>query len=261
MNINDEERQVDDLRTKDLTIGYDKDIVKNITVSVKAGNIVALIGPNGSGKSTLLKTVTGQLPARAGVVMIGDKDRDDMHIKEIASKLSMVMTESIRPELMTCRRVIESGRYPYTGMFGRLSDEDHMKVNEAIAFTETEDIAEKLFTNISDGQRQRVLLARSICQEPKVLVLDEPTSYLDIRYKIDILTRIRKLATDKGVAVLMSIHEPEVAMRLADVVVAVGDGQVMRIGSPREVFEEGFIRKLYRLGDMNMDMIGNRPWF
>lgn len=252
---------MDGLYTIDLNVGYDKDILKDITVSVEPGKIVALIGPNGSGKSTLLRTVTGLLSARGGRILIGETDRTQMNVKEIASKLSMVMTESIRPELMTCRQVIESGRYPYTGMFGRLSPDDRTKVDEAIAFTETEDIAEKLFTNISDGQRQRVLLARSVCQDPDVLVLDEPTSFLDIRYKIDILTKIRSLSADKGVAVLMSIHEPEIAMKLADVVVAVGDGQVMRIGSPHEVFTEEFIRKLYKLGDMSTEMIGNKPWY
>lgn len=252
---------MDGLYTNDLSVGYDKDILKNITVSVESGKIVALIGPNGSGKSTLLRTVTGLLSARGGRILVGDKDRADMTGKEIASRLSMVMTESIQPELMTCRQVIESGRYPYTGMFGRLSPDDHTKVDEAIAFTETEDVAGKLFTNISDGQRQRVLLARSICQDPDVLVLDEPTSFLDIRYKIDILTKIRSLATDKKVAILMSIHEPEIAMRLADIVVAVGDGQVKRIGTPREVFTEDFIRRLYNLGNMSTEMIGNKPWY
>ncbi|MBO4266333.1 MAG: ABC transporter ATP-binding protein [Lachnospiraceae bacterium] len=252
---------MDGLYTTDLNVGYDKDILENITVSVEPGKTVVLIGPNGSGKSTLLRTVTGLLSARGGRILIGETDRTQMSVKETASKLSMVMTESIRPELMTCRQVIESGRYPYTGMFGRLSPDDRAKVDEAIAFTETEDVADKLFTNISDGQRQRVLLARSVCQDPDVLVLDEPTSFLDIRYKIDILTKIRSLSADKGVAVLMSIHEPEIAMKLADVVVAVGDGQVMRIGTPREVFTEDFIRKLYKLGDMSTEMIGNKPWF
>ena len=252
---------MDGLYINDLSVGYDKDILSNITVSVEPGKIVALIGPNGSGKSTLLRTVTGLLSARGGRILVGYKDRADMTGKEIASRLSMVMTESIRPELMTCRQVIESGRYPYTGMFGRLSPDDHAKVDEAIAFTETEDVAGKLFTNISDGQRQRVLLARSICQDPDVLVLDEPTSFLDIRYKIDILTKIRSLATDKKVAILMSIHEPEIAMRLADIVVAVGDGQVKRIGTPREVFTEDFIRRLYNLGNMSTEMIGNKPWY
>ena len=250
---------MDGLYTTDLNVGYDKDILENITVSVEPGKTVVLIGPNGSGKSTLLRTVTGLLSARGGRILIGETDRTQMSVKETASKLSMVMTESIRPELMTCRQVIESGRYPYTGMFGRLSPDDRAKVDEAIAFTETEDVADKLFTNISDGQRQRVLLARSVCQDPDVL--DEPTSFLDIRYKIDILTKIRSLSADKGVAVLMSIHEPEIAMKLADVVVAVGDGQVMRIGTPREVFTEDFIRKLYKLGDMSTEMIGNKPWF
>ncbi len=249
------------LETHGLTVGYDTDIISDIALSVESGRIVTLIGPNGSGKSTLLKTVTGQLRERGGRIVLDGADRADMKTGEIARKLSMVMTGSVRPELMTCRDVIESGRYPYTGLFGKLSAEDISKVDEAIELTETGPIAEKLFTNISDGQRQRVMLARSIAQDPDVLVLDEPTSYLDIRYKIDILTKIRNLADTKNIAVLMSMHEPEIAMRISDIVVAVGDGKVLRIGTPSEVFKESFIRQLYELGDTDVSLIGGAlPW-
>lgn len=248
------------LELKSLAVGYDSDIIADITATVLPGQIVTIIGPNGSGKSTLLKTVTGQLAGRGGVVMIDGADRTMLSVKEIAKRLSMVMTETVRPELMTCREVIESGRYPYTGMFGKLTGDDREKVDEAIRFTEIKDIADKLFTNISDGQRQRVMLARSICQEPAVLVLDEPTSFLDIRYKVDILTKIRNLTREKNVAVLMSMHEPEIAMNLSDVVIAVGDKKVKRIGSPKEVFEESFIRDLYGLGDMDVSLLGVKGW-
>lgn len=244
-----------------LCVGYDNDILRDITLSVLPGKIVTIIGPNGSGKSTLLKTVTGELVKRAGVITVSGKDKDDMPLKEIAKHISMVTTQPIRPELMTCREVIESGRYPYTGHFGRLSREDANKVDEAIELTETGDIADKYFTDISDGQRQRVLLARSICQEPEVLVLDEPTAFLDIRYRIDILDKIRQIARDRNTAILMSLHEPELAMKLSDTVVAVGRGKVLRIGTPQEVFKEDFIRDLYGLDKTDVDLLSARPWF
>ena len=248
------------LATSDLAIGYDSDIVKDITLSVLPGKIVTLIGPNGCGKSTLLKTVTGQLKSRGGVIEVDGKNRDDLSLKEAAQRLSMVTTAKVAPELMTCREVIESGRYPYTGLLGKLSPEDLKVVEDAISLCECEEIADVAVTNISDGQRQRVMLARAIAQEPEVLVLDEPTSFLDIRYKIDILTKIRALVDTKHIAVLMSIHEPETAMRLSDTVVAMSDGRIQRIGTPEEVFEESFIRKLYSLGELDTAILGDRPW-
>ena len=244
------------LYISELNAGYDSDVVKSVTLSVVAGEIVTLIGPNGSGKSTLLKTVAGLLRERGGVIYLNGRDKRTLSAKETASTLSLVMTGKLDPELMTCRNVIESGRYPYTGMFGRLTAEDVAKVDEAIAIMDATDIADNLYTHISDGQRQRVLLARALAQDPDILVLDEPTSYLDIRYKIDILTRIREIARSRNIAVLLSLHEPEIAMKLSDTVVAIGDGRVLRMGSVREVFREDFIRKLYKLGDMDTGLLG-----
>ena len=210
------------LETNGLAIGYDHDLITGISIKVQPGKIVTLIGPNGSGKSTILKTVTGLLKKRAGVIFLDGCDRSDLSGKDAAKKISMVMTNRIDPELMTCREVIESARYPYTGVFGKLSAKDRKKADEAIEATDTSEIAETLFTNISDGQRQRVMLARSLCQDPDILVLDEPTSFLDIRYRIDILTRIKDLAKRRNIGILMSVHEPETAMKLSDHVIAVG---------------------------------------
>ncbi len=249
------------LSAQDITIGYDSDLVKEISLSVKQGEITTLIGPNGCGKSTLLKSVSGLLDTRGGLIYLSSKDMSTMKAEEIAMQMSMVMTGSVKPERMTCREVIETGRYPYTGLLGILSDHDKEVVEKAIDMTDTSDISECQFTNISDGQKQRVMLARAICQEPKVLILDEPTSYLDIRYKIDILEKIRQLARQNDMAVLMSLHELDIAMQISDTVIAMGDGKVQRIGTPKEIFEEEFIRKLYGIEGADISLIGSRPWF
>lgn len=249
------------LSAQDITIGYDSDLVKEISLSVKQGEITTLIGPNGCGKSTLLKSVSGLLDTRGGLIYLSSKDMSTMKAEEIAMQMSMVMTGSVKPERMTCREVIETGRYPYTGLLGILSDHDKEVVDNAIDMTDTSDISECQFTNISDGQKQRVMLARAICQEPKVLILDEPTSYLDIRYKIDILEKIRLLARQNDMAVLMSLHELDIAMQISDTVIAMGDGKVQRIGTPKEIFEEEFIRKLYGIEGADISLIGSRPWF
>ncbi len=249
------------LRTKDLTIGYKSDLVSGICLEVLPGRIVTLIGPNGCGKSTLLKSICGSLDTRGGVVYLNGRDMASLKSGEIAKEMSLVMTTPVKPGLITCREVIETGRYPYTGMLGILSQHDREVTDRAIALTDTGDVADKQFDSISDGQRQRVMLARAICQEPEVLILDEPTSYLDIRYRLDILGRIRQLATDNDMAVIMSLHELDIAMRISDTVVAMGDGEVRRIGTPKDVFTEDFIRDLFGIDGMDTGLLGNDPWF
>lgn len=249
------------LRSENLAIGYSRKLIDDISINVKPGEIVTLIGPNGSGKSTLLKTLTGQLSSKGGVIFIGDRNMADLSVKDMAKKMSMVMTERIKPELMTCREIVEAGRYPYTGYMGILSDTDKNAVNDAMKLTNTLNLAGVDYMTLSDGQKQRVLLAKAICQEPEILILDEPTSYLDIRYKVEILKQIKDFAKQSNVAVIMSLHELEIAMRISDTVVALGDGQVLGIGTPKEIFKEGFIRKLYGIEGQDISELGSRPWF
>ena len=248
------------IRTEKLNIGYKSDLITGICMKVIPGSIVTLIGPNGCGKTTLLKTLTGELKDRGGLVYLGDDDRSWLKASEIAKRVSLVMTYRVRGELMTCREVVETGRYPYTGMLGILSEEDRRKVKEAMEWTGTKELSDRLFDEISDGQKQRVLLARAICQEPEILVLDEVTSYLDIRHKADILWKIRKLAKERNTAVLMSVHELEIARNISDTVIALGEGKVQRIGTAQEVFEESFIRKLYHIEGTDTEILGQMPW-
>ncbi len=248
------------IRTEKLNIGYGSDLIRDICIEALPGRIVTLIGPNGSGKTTLLRTLTGELKERGGVVYLNGEDRSAMSASDVAKSMSIVMTEKLRPELMSCREVVEVGRYPYTGMLGILSEDDKKIVGEAMEQMDVIELADMLFAKLSDGQKQRVLLAKAICQQPDILILDEPTSYLDIRYKIDILGKIRELASGKNMAVLMSLHELEIARKVSDVVVAVGEGRVLKKGSPDEVCTEGFIRKLYGIEGIESDLIGEGYW-
>ena len=248
------------IKTKDLAIGYDKTLIDDISLNVVPGKIMTIIGPNGCGKSTLLKTLTGELKKKYGSVYLGGKDMDDISENEAAKQMAEVSTKRIDPELMTCLEVVEMGRYPYTGRFGILSQEDKEIALFALDTVNAADLKDRDFTQISDGQRQRVMLARAICQEPKVLVLDEPTSYLDIKHRIEILSCIKRLATEKNVAVIMSLHELESAMRISDYVVALGEGKILRYGSPEEVFKESFIRKLFDIEGADLSYAGGRPW-
>ncbi len=248
------------LNTEELTIGYDADLIRGITLMAEAGRIVTLIGPNGSGKSTLLRTLSGQLEARGGCTYLDGRDMSGMNVLDKARNMSVVMTASVRPRMMTCREVVSMGRHPYTGRFGRLSPGDVAEIDHALGMTGTMEVADRLFDRISDGQRQRVMLARAIAQRPKVMMLDEPTSFLDVRYRLDILNTIRTIADEENVAIVMSLHELEPAMRMSDKVVAIGDGKILRMGSPGEVFEESFIRRLYGIEGRDLSLLGFCPW-
>ncbi len=173
------------LKTRDLTVGYGgAPLIRDISIGIERGEIVALIGPNGAGKSTILKSITRQLRTIAGVVLLGECALTALPYRALAKKMAVVLTERPRPELMTCWDVAAAGRYPYTGRLGLLSKADEDAVRKALETVHALDLAERDFNAVSDGQRQRVLLARAIAQEPEIIVLDEPTSFLDIRHKL-----------------------------------------------------------------------------
>ena len=234
------------LQTEGMAVGYrGVPLIENITLQVKKGEILTLIGPNGSGKSTILKSLIRQLNLLAGTVYLSGRDMKNMGEREVARSLSILMTERVHPELMTCGDVVATGRYPYTGRLGILSQRDRAVVRESLALVHGEALFDTEFARISDGQRQRVLLARAICQEPNVIVLDEPTSFLDIRFKIELLSILKDLARRRQVAIVMSLHELDLAQRVSDQVVCIHNGQVERCGPPEEIFSGDYIQQLY----------------
>lgn len=239
---NDDEQ----LTMRDLTVGYDRiPLIKNINLGVRPGEILTLIGPNGSGKSTILKTITKQLKTIGGSVFLGKESMRELTDSEISRRLSMVMTERIHTELLSGRDVVATGRYPYTGRLGILSQQDWKKVDEAIALVHAGEVQQQDFRRISDGQRQRLMLARAICQDTQVLILDEPTSYLDMGFKLDILTTIRMLARKKNLAVIMSLHELDLAQKISDIIACVKGDRIDRVGTPEEIFSGNYVQQLY----------------
>ena len=232
--------------TDQLTVGYDgKPLIKEINIQLNKGEILTLIGPNGAGKSTILKSITRQLSLISGTVYLEQEQMSRMTNREVSKKLAVVLTERMRPELMTCEDVVSTGRYPYTGTLGILSAEDKEKVKSAMEMVHAWDLKDRDFTAISDGQRQRILLARAICQEPEIIILDEPTSFLDIRHKLELLAILKKMVLEKQMTVIMSLHELDLAQKISDQVICVHGDHIEKYGAPEEIFTSDYIRKLY----------------
>lgn len=235
------------VKAASLKIGYGKKLVaEGISFTAQAGEILAVIGPNGSGKSTLLKTVAGFLPLMGGELFLDGCPAEQMKREDQARFLSVVTTDRPDVEWMKVWDVAASGRYPYTGKLGILSEEDRDIVEEALSRLEANDLKDRYFRELSDGQKQRVMLAKSIAQKPKLLILDEPTSYLDIRYQLEFMQIAAELAREDGMALLMSIHELSVARNLADRVMTLRDGKMDRIGESSILTQE-YIRELYSI--------------
>lgn len=235
------------ISTSALDTGYEKKVVvSGVEIEIRRGEIAALIGPNGAGKSTVLKTIAGQLDPLGGTVYIEGRARGEYNQSEIARMQAVMLTDRMPAEKMTCEEAVSLGRYPYTGRLGILSAEDRRIVRESMELVHVEELADRDYNAISDGQRQRVLLARAICQEPEIMILDEPTSYLDIRHKLEFLDLLRSLVEERQIGVIMSMHELELAHMVADKVICISsEGRVEMTGTPDEVFTDESISRLY----------------
>lgn len=239
---------------KDLSVGYNgNSLIRDINIGINKGEIVTLIGPNGSGKSTILKSITRQLKVVEGNVFFDDTSLLKLPYKELASKMAVVLTDRIKTELMTCHDIVATGRYPYTGRLGILTQEDERLVEEAMQAVHAQELGNRDFNAISDGQKQRVLLARAICQDPDVIVLDEPTSFLDVKYKLELLSILERMARQKKITVIMSLHEIDLAQKISDKIICVKGETISHYGSPEEVFTEEIIRELYGINNGYFD--------
>lgn len=242
------------LELKGLSVGYNgKALIHDINVNINRGDIITLIGPNGAGKSTILKSITRQLALINGQVLYQGKKLEEYSYRDLSTEVAVMLTERMKTEIMSCHDIVATGRYPYTGRLGILSREDEEKVDEAMRSVHAENLGSRDFNAISDGQKQRVLLARAFCQEPQVLILDEPTSYLDIRHKLDLLAILRRMAKEKHMTVIMSLHEIDLAMKISDKLLCIKGETIYRYGEPEELVEDNMIRDLYTIDNGYFD--------
>ncbi|ETP71461.1 ABC-type cobalamin/Fe3+-siderophore transport system, ATPase component [Lachnospiraceae bacterium JC7] len=239
-----------------LSVGYGRKVlIGDIGLSIDEGEIVTLIGPNGAGKSTILKTIARQLEPVVGDVYIEGKPLSKLSFHELSETVSILLTERVDPELMTVRDVVEAGRYPYTGHMGMLQKRDEEVVEEALALCRITDISDRYFRELSDGQKQRVMLARTIAQEPKILVLDEPTSYMDIKYKLELLSLLKRLRDSRKMTILLSLHEFELAKVISDRIICVKDRDIIKVGTPEEILNRKVLCELYDISPENLEIL------
>ena len=237
------------MRIENLSAGYSKKIIiKNLNLEVRQGEIISLIGPNGGGKSTLLKSICGELKSLGGTVFVGDEDIRKIPLKDLSKKMAIVNTDRVKPEHMTALDVVLSGRLPYSDGFGLSSEDDRKEALKACELMKITDLKDNLFGNLSDGQKQRTLIARAICQSPRYLIMDEPTSYLDIRYRMELMEVIKKLSA-QGVTIIMSLHELELALQISDKLLLIDNDGGTNIMEPREALKRGVLQELYGLSD------------
>ncbi len=236
------------IKTDSLKVGYSKKIVvDNVSFTLNSGEILCVLGPNGCGKSTLIKSIIDQIKSLDGKISILGEDLHNLSPKEKAKKLSAVLTERPAPDLMTAYELVATGRYPHTNYLGNITKEDEKIIEESISLVNGEKLADKEITELSDGERQRIMIARAICQESDIMVLDEPTSYLDIRYKIELLDILKKLALEKNKTIILSLHEIELVSKIADHVMLIDEGHVFAFGSPATVINDANIQKVYNI--------------
>ncbi|WP_051233675.1 ATP-binding cassette domain-containing protein [Butyrivibrio sp. NC3005] len=229
--------------------GYGRDIVvKNVSISIQKGEIISLIGPNGGGKSTLLKSINKQISLLGGNIFIDGKDSESFSAKELSKKMSIVTTKRIEPQLMTCMDVVLSGRLPYADGLGLVKDSDIKEARKSMDIMNIENLSNILFVNLSDGQKQRALIARAICQNPEFLVMDEPTSYMDIRHRLQLMDVVKKLSS-AGITIIMSIHELELALEVSDKLILVFDDGHIDYMTPKTVVESKILKTLFNLDD------------
>ena len=238
------------LSTTDLFIGYISKkkstcVAKNVNLNLARGKLIALIGENGIGKSTLLRTLTGIQKPLSGTVFLNEKDIQTFDALSLAQNLSLVLTEKLPPSNLTVFELIALGRQPYTNWIGRLSNEDLEKINDAIQLTQIEHLISKKHFEISDGQLQKVLVARALAQDTPLIILDEPTTHLDLFHKVSLFKLLKKLSLETNKCVLFSTHDIDLAIQLADEMVVMTQDFVIQ-DEPCNLIEKGIFDLLFK---------------
>jgi len=223
------------LTTKNLRVGYPKlDVVKAINIKLTAGKLVCVLGKNGSGKSTLIKTLARILDPLEGSISIKDKKLTAYKQQKLAQLFSIVLTEKLPENLLTANELISMGRHVHTNWLDKITTKDQKKIDFAIEVTQTSSFLPKKFSKLSDGQKQKVLIAKAIAQDTPIIFLDEPTTHLDVHHKMETFLLLKKLAHTYQKTIIMATHEVGLSTQLADELWLIDDKKI-KIGTPKEM--------------------------
>lgn len=231
------------LKTIDLSIGYKdhqkiKTIASNIDITLQSGKLISLIGSNGIGKSTFLKTISGIIPALKGSVHLNQKKLDLFSNLELAESLSLVLTEKIPSSSLSVFELVALGRQPYTNWLGKLSKEDELQIDNALKLTQIEHLKNQKYYELSDGQFQKVLIARAIAQNTPFIILDEPSTHLDLFHKVSLFKLLQKLAHETQKCILFSTHDLDLAIQLSDEIILMKEN-ILKHNTPTELIDQG----------------------
>ncbi|WP_292836045.1 ABC transporter ATP-binding protein [Microbacterium sp.] len=234
------------LAAETLSLAYgDRLVVEGLDLQLPAGAVTAIVGANGCGKSTLLRALARLLPARSGRVVLDDSDIRTRPTKEVARILGLLPQSPVAPEGIAVADLVGRGRHPHQRALARWNAKDDAAVADALAATGTADLADRALDELSGGQRQRVWIAMALAQETDILLLDEPTTFLDVAHQVEILDLIRDLNDDNGTTIVMVLHDMNMAARYADHLVALSSGRIVAAGAPSDVITSQMIREVF----------------
>jgi iron complex transport system ATP-binding protein len=236
------------LQARRLTVAYDDAVVVNeLDLAIPREQITAVVGANGCGKSTLLRALARLIAPRAGSVVLDGREISDLPSREVANRLGVLPQSPLAPDGLTVEDLVARGRYPHQGLFRQWSPSDEAAVEAALAATGTTELRDRALDELSGGQRQRAWIAMTLAQQTELLLLDEPTTFLDLAHQIDVLDLLDGLVADHGRTVVMVLHDINQACRYADQLVALRDGRVHAAGAPIDVVDHAFIRDVFDL--------------
>ncbi len=266
MNINEHAstaQQLDStaLHVKDVSVGYgERTVLDTLNVDIKRGTVTSIVGPNGCGKSTLLRTMSRLLNPTKGEIVLDGKSIHDIPTRKLATQLGLLPQSPIAPDGIVVADLVGRGRTPHQGILGRWSQQDYDIVAEALETTGISDLAERSIDELSGGQRQRVWIAMALAQRTDTLLLDEPTTYLDVKHQLDVLDLLTELNRDRGTTIVMVLHDLNLAARYSDELVAVSGGKVFAHGHPREVITKENVKSVFGIDSVIItDPVSDQP--
>lgn len=241
------------IELNELTVGYgQRTLLEKVSTRITSGQLVALLGRNGTGKSTLLRAMMGLEKPQTGEIRLQGKNITSLKPEKLARKISFVTTDKVRIANLRCKDVVAMGRAPYTNWIGQLQPEDKTRVDEAMRLVGMSDYAEKTMDQMSDGECQRIMIARALAQDTPVILLDEPTAFLDLPNRYELCLLLQKLAQEEGKCILFSTHDLDIALSLCDSIMLIDNPQLYSLSTP-EMVASGHIERLFRNESVTFD--------